>query len=230
MSFPTRERGLKYWPDMGQQADCRRSPRGNVDWNSLYHWSLYHMAWSFPTRERGLKWCWEWKNRGDYMSFPTRERGLKFDRRFNSKNSVRRSPRGNVDWNVNVNIDYLSRFGRSPRGNVDWNWKQRWMAEKISRRSPRGNVDWNWLVRTHRRWYNVVPHAGTWIEINSDNYSESYVWSFPTRERGLKLFEDWQSIPAECRSPRGNVDWNSINQNVPIYIFCRSPRGNVDWN
>ena len=34
---------------------------------------------------------------------------------------------------------------------------------------------------------DVVPHAGTWIEIFSPIACASALWSFPTRERGLKL-------------------------------------------
>ena len=32
----------------------------------------------------------------------------------------------------------------------------------------------------------VVPHAGTWIEIQSSAYVIAMKQSFPTRERGLK--------------------------------------------
>ena len=32
----------------------------------------------------------------------------------------------------------------------------------------------------------VVPHAGTWIEIKRAHELESQIQSFPTRERGLK--------------------------------------------
>ena len=32
----------------------------------------------------------------------------------------------------------------------------------------------------------VVPHAGTWIEIDGRDAYDDYMTSFPTRERGLK--------------------------------------------
>ena len=34
----------------------------------------------------------------------------------------------------------------------------------------------------------VVPHAGTWIEIGINGNVDMDVLSFPTRERGLKFF------------------------------------------
>ena len=33
---------------------------------------------------------------------------------------------------------------------------------------------------------DVVPHAGTWIEIDGRDAYDDYMTSFPTRERGLK--------------------------------------------
>ena len=146
---------------------CRRSPRGNVDWNIRWlHWLL-----------------------ADFSSFPTRERGLKCSLPYCFPALRRRSPRGNVDWNVWVVLIVHDRHGRSPRGNVDWNkdWRrkdtnraksfptrerglkchvswpdgERWLSFptrerglkfmvtghicQCTSRSPRGNVDWNLL-------------------------------------------------------------------------------------
>ena len=36
----------------------------------------------------------------------------------------------------------------------------------------------------------VVPYAGTWIETTASVSSKSNIMSFPTRERGLKLFRE----------------------------------------
>ena len=54
---------------------------------------------------------------------------------------------------------------------------------------------------------NVVPLAGTWIETSFLVYSpSSSTPSFPSRERGLKLFECHSCTGFCSRSPRGNVD------------------------
>ncbi len=53
----------------------------------------------------------------------------------------------------------------------------------------------------------VVPHAGTWIEIADRNWGFLPAsTSFPTRERGLKSKYKQSYIRAFGRSPRGNVD------------------------
>ena len=39
----------------------------------------------------------------------------------------------------------------------------------------------------------VVPHAGTWIEMNLDFLCPDVNMSFPTRERGLKL-KDYKEL------------------------------------
>ena len=75
LSFPTRERGLKFYRQYNLQVFLQ----------------------SFPTRERGLKLLvWVVLIVHD-RSFPTRERGLKLPERPKLQIGKRRSPRGNVD-------------------------------------------------------------------------------------------------------------------------------------
>ena len=52
----------------------------------------------------------------------------------------------------------------------------------------------------------VVPHAGTWIEMQYAWGDLANTMSFPTRERGLKLLQFKECLIRQCRSPRGNVD------------------------
>ena len=52
----------------------------------------------------------------------------------------------------------------------------------------------------------VVPHEGTWIEIEKKETAAKSKESFPTRERGLKYFDDAAHPGRNRRSPRGNVD------------------------
>ena len=52
----------------------------------------------------------------------------------------------------------------------------------------------------------VVPHAGTWIERREQLTSWDLKPSFPTRERGLKEYDQQYKKTYQCRSPRGNVD------------------------
>ena len=59
-------------------------------------------------------------------------------------------------------------------------------SASVPRRSPRGNVDWNPIFNPVWPWKFVVPHAGTWIEIKKAKGYKNCMWSFPTRERGLK--------------------------------------------
>ena len=60
---------------------------------------------------------------------------------------------------------YRIQFRRSPRGNVDWNDSIEWCCKTGNSRSPRGNVDWNIRGTRTKNISEVVPHAGTWIEI-----------------------------------------------------------------
>ena len=90
----------------------------------------------------------------------------------------------------------------------------------------------------------VVPHAGTWIEIQylylliqsplssfptrerglkygTDHFRIKSVLSFPTRERGLKLHVYWRTGKSRNRrSPRGNVDWNppELERALDLYV------------
>ena len=54
--------------------------------------------------------------------------------------------------------------------------------------------------------YDVVPHAGTWIEIHKPDIYCNVGGSFPTRERGLKFELENDLVVDSGRSPRGNVD------------------------
>ena len=100
----------------------------------------------------------------------------------------------------------------------------------------------------------VVPHEGTWIEIHNrteENRSESVV---PHEGTWIEIWSRYiHTMPADRRSPRGNVDWNKKRLVVTErsgYVVPhegtwieiektersihtargRSPRGNVDWN
>ena len=44
------------------------------------------------------------------------------------------------------------------------------------------------VASEHGQTACVVPHAGTWIEIPDEKSISEIFTSFPTRERGLKLF------------------------------------------
>ena len=100
LSFPTRERGLKF---LGWNKD-------NVE---LYSVVPHAGTWieipvssnsipaalvSFPTRERGLKYPEISAKYSHPSSFPTRERGLKsIESSIKGVADKSRSPRGNVD-------------------------------------------------------------------------------------------------------------------------------------
>ena len=60
----------------------------------------------------------------------------------------------------------------------------------------------------------VVPHVGTWIEIDGDLLACEELRSFPTWERGLKYLvcTTDRSLPGS-RSPRGN--WIEILRQDP---------------
>ena len=65
------------------------------------------------------------------------------------------------------------------------------------------------LYGSHDDWYDgqVVPHAGTWIEIGIKTMNiKELLPSFPTRERGLKFKSKYAEGTLQGRSPRGNVD------------------------
>ena len=187
---------------------CRRSPRGNVDWNTLPPEMTTDRALSFPTRERGLKLLWLLQWQQLTTSFPTRERGLKWYLRMSHSGSPVVPHEGTwIEMEMQktsgslcvvvphegtwIEIPVCSRctwlllsFPTRERGLKCLN---RFIFRLILRRSPRGNVDWN------KEFSDTLPGNG-------------------------------------CRSPRGNVDWNyNADSNFWIYV-CRSPRGNVDWN
>ena len=69
---------------------------------------------------------------------------------------------------------------------------------------------WGWSIS-----FRVVPHAGTWIEIDKNAITYDVLKeSFPTRERGLKSWYDYNTVDMFGRSPRGNVDWNTNHTTV----------------
>ena len=187
-SFPTRERGLKliechlrsggYFvvPHAGTWIEIlnlpvqfllnnRRSPRGNVDWNSTV---------SPSALPRGVV-----PHAGTWIEI-LYSPSLKAD-------PLCRSPRGNVDWNLTMYLRsdllvvvphagtwieifkvfsrLLSHVRRSPRGNVDWN-STSWLRSSATPASfptrERGLKCWAGSLFSLR---SVVPHAGTWIEI-----------------------------------------------------------------
>ena len=107
----------------------------------------------------------------------------------------RRSPRGNVDWNrIDLIYDFIQ-YSRSPRGNVDWNIDngKDYTAETMV--VPHAGT-WIEIDILHTGSIDrlVVPHAGTWIEIQSCLFLCQFCnLSFPTRERGLKsdFYSPW---------------------------------------
>ena len=76
-SFPTRERGLKYHRRSGG-VDCLGVVPHAGTWIEIEQLLISRLSWSFPTRERGLKCQTEYNNISLCVSFPTRERGLKY--------------------------------------------------------------------------------------------------------------------------------------------------------
>ena len=98
----------------------------------------------------------------------------------------------------------------------------------------------------------VVPLAGTWIEIIEVTISGSaYTTSFPSRERGLKLWNIGKqpvflvSFPSRERGLKSSIlclyedaafvvplagTWIEIEDEYSAAVeeACRSPRGNVD--
>ena len=117
-SFPTRERGLKYFRCTAYAEVCCRSPRGNVDWNllSLVRWFVavvvpHEGTWIEITRYP--------KFGHGSLSFPTRERGLKCIPTYAYDGYYCRSPRGNVDWNITteqLTLMVISSFPTRERG------------------------------------------------------------------------------------------------------------------
>ena len=169
-----------------------RSLRGNVDWN-IHITVVYQitslsfpsrerglkLTWdgvvglypsSFPSRERGLKWYRKVLYRWTGRSFPSRERGLKYFFVYLWRNFIRVVPFAGT-W-IEIHLPYAGihrTICRSLRGNVDWNCQQ-----------------WFYLHVT-----TVVPFAGTWIEIYLHVLRcERESKSFPSRERGLKSYDN----------------------------------------
>ena len=187
-SFPSRERGLKFFFKSFIIKSRCRSLRGNVDWNFSFLSHLFSFQSSFPSRERGLKSIL------DVAPCPW---------------FLCRSLRGNVDWNciaVSVYppntvvpfagtwIEIILRFSQLEYHHVV-PFAGTWIEIKNT--------------ASCTRCCYVVPFAGTWIEINW--YRQRIYWrnrrslrgnvdwnllapnkpspppkSFPSRERGLK--------------------------------------------
>ena len=168
---------------------CRRSPRGNVDWNNLMRLVLAKHC-VVPHEGTWIEIACCHCLASACSSFPTRERGLKLNIINFCMSVYSRSPRGNVDWNFqrlgNVFCQIRSFPTRerglkcSYRGTLPRSWvvvphEGTWIEifpvfrsrMPVICRSPRGNVDWN-LRRNHIAGVRfVVPHEGTWIEIRS---------------------------------------------------------------
>ena len=169
---------------------CRRSPRGNVDWNiisfadkacaiavvphegtwiemGLSHW-LYP-AWAVvPHEGTWIEITYVQTYCNAIKSFPTRERGLKsaqYGTNVYNAASFPTRERG-------LKLKPLYRFRCT-----DTSFPTRERGLKLpsiasllsgsSRRSPRGNVDWNNVKCGNYFRILVVPHEGTWIEIST---------------------------------------------------------------
>ena len=186
---------------------CRRSPRGNVDWNTLYEadaggsfvvphegtWieivlssQTYQVVQVVPHEGTWIEMPRSRMSWRSLRSFPTRERGLKLPSSVEQIHRLRRSPRGNVDWNNLMRL-VLAKHCVVPH---EGTWIEicfvLWSIFLNCRRSPRGNVDWNKSTPVSMEVQAVVPHEGTWIEIACCHCLASACSSFPTRERGLK--------------------------------------------
>ena len=119
------------------------------------------------------------------MSFPTRERGLKYKSYQRYKVSLLSFPtreRGLKLSDARVLKEFEKSFPTRERG------------LKCPVLAPACSVTF------------VVPHAGTWIEINTAVKGSNCIQSFPTRERGLKFSGLRSPDRREGRSPRGNMD------------------------
>ena len=124
---------------------------------------------------------------------------------------------------------------------------------KICRRSPRGNVDWNMGCPGDQGEVIVVPHEGTWIEIEKGSEKTMGDTSFPTRERGLKSAQYGTNVYNAASFPtreRGlklkplyrfrctDTSFPTRERGLKLPSIAsllsgssrRSPRGNVDWN
>ena len=76
---------------------------------------------------------------------------------------------------------------------------------------------------------SVVPHAGTWIEINDEDLEwNRAIESFPTRERGLKLSNSTSRQILELSFPTRERGLKYREHLMSYVTDGRSPRGNVD--
>ena len=74
----------------------------------------------------------------------------------------------------------------------------------------------------------VVPHEGTWIEIDLFTALQKIVESFPTRERGLKSLHSPQSVEVLQSFPTRERGLKYVTAREIDFVTSRSPRGNVD--
>ena len=197
--------------------NARRSPRGNVDWNSRHNvHSVSYLV--VPHAGTWIEIALQYTLLQGPQSFPTRERGLKYDL--------------NLDWlleewvvpHAGTWIEIVRTGVAQAAGDVvphAGTWIE--MRKKLMRftnsasfptrerglkscgcdrrrtgwsRSPRGNVDWNYVTYED-------PLQGR--------------WSFPTWERGLKFYRKFWHFSRMRRSPHGNVDWNYTDLNFSRY-------------
>ena len=120
-------------------------------------------------------------------------------------------------------------------------------------RSPRGGVDRNHTACRVRCLRQVAPHAGAWIEINSNHPCAPSASSRSPRggvDRNQRISTALSAIGVAPhagawieimlaqnllnnlprRSPRGGVDRNPLPRNKERGPARRSPRGGVDRN
>ena len=85
------------------------------------------------------------------------------------------------------------------------------------------------MFKRYSDTFNVVPHAGTWIEISDPLPLPASSMSFPTRERGLKLILQELAFINETVVPHAGT-WIEMQERYEelIALESRSPRGNVD--
>ena len=184
-SLPTRERGSKHVDRGGIDRVEGRSPRGSVDRNCGWRWTMkpagvapHAGAW-IETRAPGQpKWL--------VASLPTRGRGSKHRVRRRYRAAARRSPRGGVVRNTTCH--------RNRRPATVAPHAGAWIETR--------------RLATGRRWTIVAPHAGAWIETLDRLPVLIDAASLPTRGRGSKRSQSRSDRRGHRHSPRGGVDRN----------------------
>ena len=123
LSFPTRERGLKYntFRIVNRRRRCR-SPRGNVDWNHC-EWKIHTIGYSRSPRGN-VDWNVDVREDAHAPDSVVPHAGtwieIALSHAWNTRDRCR-SPRGNVDWNMNDMLLSFYDLCCSLRGNTDQN-------------------------------------------------------------------------------------------------------------